>query len=85
MPPILQVPPAPTVVVLAAVVWVPSVTVTEIVVPTSPVPLIEAEVAFDALIGLVVELIPTAGATISLIEVFVVLAELPTVSVAVAV
>ncbi len=85
MPLILHVPPAPTVVVFAVVVWVPSVGVTEIVAPTSPVPLIDVEGTFDALIGLVTELTPTAGATVSLVEVLVAVAELPEVSVAVAV
>ncbi len=39
MPLIDQVPPAPTVVVLAVVLWPPLLATTEIVVPTSPVPL----------------------------------------------
>ncbi len=85
MPLMLQVPPAPTVVVLAAVVCVPSVTVTDIVVPTSPVPLIVVVAAFDALIGFVTVVMAMVGATSSLVEVLVVVAELPTTSMAVAV
>ncbi len=80
-----QVPPEPTVVVCAVVECVPSVTTTEIVAPTSPVPLIVVVVLLELLTGLVTVVTLTAGATVSFAEVLVAFAEFPAASVAVAV
>lgn len=81
MPEIDQVPPEPIVVVWAVVEFVPSVTTTDTVAPASPVPLIVVECSLAAVTGLVTELI----ATVVLVDVMVVDAVLPEVSVSVAV
>ncbi len=83
MPLIDHVPPEPTVVVLAAVELVPSLAMTEMIAPTSPVPLIDVEVAFAMSIGFVTLVTATAGGMVSFVAVFVTDAELLLESVAV--
>ena len=85
IPLIVQVPAEPTVVVWAEVEFVPSETTKEIVAPTSPVPLAVVAASFVLLTGLVTDVIATAGATVSLVAVLLLCAELPEPSVAVAV
>lgn len=83
MPLIDHVPPATTVVVLAGVLWPPLLATTEIVAPTSPVPLILVLVLLELLIELVTVVTAMAGACVSLVAVPAAVAELPTASVAV--
>ena len=71
MPVIDHVPPEPTVVVLAVVLCVPSLTTTETVSPTEPVPLAEVFVTLPLLTGFVTVEIVTVGAVVF----FVVVAE----------
>jgi len=78
-PVIDQVPLEFTMVVLV-IVCVPSLTITEIEAPISPVPLIAVLVTLDKLTGLVTEVMATAGGVASLVVVNVVLAALLTVS-----
>ena len=85
MPLIDQVPAEPTVAVTAAVVVVPSVATSEIVAPAVPVPLAVTAVLFDAVMGFVTDVMATDGATVFLVEVSVLVAELLDESVAVAV
>jgi len=65
MPSTDHVPLLVTVVVTAVVVLVPLLATTEILAPTSPVPLAVVFAAFAALIGLVTELIATDGGVVS--------------------
>jgi hypothetical protein len=85
MPVTDQLPPEPTVVVCAAVVWIPSVATTEMVAPTVPVPLAEVLVILVPLIGLVTLVIETLGAVIVFFVVVAVMEVLADESVAVAV
>jgi len=78
-PVIDQVPLEFTMVVLV-IVCVPSLTITEIEAPISPVPLIAVLVTLDKLTGLVTEVMATAGGVASLVVVNVVLAALLPVS-----
>lgn len=79
IPVIDQVPPE-IVVVWAVVEFVPSLTTTETVAPSSPVPLIDALLSLERFTGLVTAVI----ATVVLVDVALTLTELPDVSVAVA-
>ena len=69
----------------AIVESMPSLATTEIWAPTSAVPLIDVVAALSELIGSVTALIVRDGSTVSLVEVVVVSAKLPTASVAVTV
>lgn len=80
MPLIDQVPPEPTVVVLATVELAPSLAITEIVAPTSPVPLIDVEAALAVLMGFVT-LVTATAVTVSFVAFLVVDAELLSASV----
>ena len=81
MPLTLQVPPEPTVVVTAVEDVVPSLATTEIVAPTSPVPLAVVLVSLVLLMELVTEVMTT----VVLVDVSVPVAMLPTASVSVTV
>ena len=77
MPPIDHTPPALTVVVAGEVELLPSVTTTEIVAPTSPVPLTAVSVALPAFTGLVTVLMSTVGPTVSFLETIVSISVVP--------